>query len=354
VRIAVSVFAFPALFLSLGLAQQKGYRFETRVEAVAVDVSVTRDNQPVGGLTAENFEIKDNGVLQEVDLVQVETAPVEAFLILDNSGSVAGTKLERLRVAVRTFLSGLGDQDRAALMTFFHHLRLNQELTSDLPMLYQALDETTPKGGTALYDALFAGLKLAEPPVRRPVIVLFTDSEDTASRMGEKALLPMVKESNAVIYVIGVTTSMSEELFPAPVTEKHPRDIASRVHHYPRAVQPTNPLRENLHQGPGSKSRPGIGNVWVERQRKNQFMREVAETAGGRFWYVDDEEKLEAQFVRALEEIKSRYLVSYTPRGVDEPGWHSIEVKLKHRKGDVRARRGYFSSHRSSDIGHHP
>jgi VWFA-related protein len=338
----IGTLLFPATILAHGLPQQKGYRFETRVQAVAVDVSITRDGRPIGGLTAENFEVKDNGVLQEVDLVQVETAPVQAILVLDNSGSVAGSKLERLRAAVRAFLSGLREHDQAALLTFFHHLQFRQELTRDLPSLHRALDSTTATGGTALYDALYAGLKLAEPPVTRPIIVLFTDTEDTASRMGEEAILRMVEGSNAVVYVIGVTTSMSEMLFPAPKMNKDSPVVSSRVHHYPRAVNPTNPTGGHLHLGRNPQLGPGIGSVWVQRQKKNRFMREVAETTGGRFWYTDTEDKLEEQFLRALEEIKSRYLLSYYPRGVEEPGWHSIEVKLKNRKGDVRARRGYF------------
>jgi hypothetical protein len=47
-------------------------------------------------------------------------------------------------------------------------------------------------------------------------------------------------------------------------------------------------------------------------------------------------------FAQALREMKTRYILSYTPRGVPREGWHALEVKLTRREGDVTARRGYF------------
>jgi hypothetical protein len=73
----------------------------------------------------------------------------------------------------------------------------------------------------------------------------------------------------------------------------------------------------------------------------NKFLRQVADETGGRLIQIDDISNMELEFASVLEEIKSRYLLTYYPTGVDEQGWHRLEVKLKNRKGDVRARRGY-------------
>ncbi len=57
---------------------------------------------------------------------------------------------------------------------------------------------------------------------------------------------------------------------------------------------------------------------------------------------IDDVSSMEKEFRRVVEDIRSRYLLTYYPTGVAEDGWHDLEVKLKNRKADVRARRGYY------------
>ena len=173
-------------------AQEPSYRFERRVDAVAVDIAVTDDGRPVDGLTAANFEIRDNGVLQQIDRIQVETAPVDAILVLDNSRSVAGRKLEELRAAVGYFIAGLRNDDRVALVTFSNHIRLCQSLTVERTVLLDALDGIVARGLTALKDGLYGGLSLAEPPAERPIVVLFSDGLDNASRTSESELLELV------------------------------------------------------------------------------------------------------------------------------------------------------------------
>ena len=92
--------------------------FAVGVESVYVDVFVTEGGQPVVGLTASDFELKDNGVRQPVELVGVESFPLTTFLVLDTSGSVDGDKLIQLQAAGRALLGGLRAGDEASLMTF--------------------------------------------------------------------------------------------------------------------------------------------------------------------------------------------------------------------------------------------
>ena len=68
----------------------------------------------------------------------------------------------------------------------------------------------------------------------------------------------------------------------------------------------------------------------------------LAEDTGGRVVYASDEAALEATFLEVLREFRQRYVLSYAPTGVSDDGWHSIEVKLRGKSGEVRARRGYF------------
>jgi len=109
------------------------------VEGVYVDVFVTDDNRPVVGLAASDFELKDDGVRQPVEMVTVESVPLTTFLVLDTSGSVAGEKLLRLQAAARALLGGLRDGDEAALSTFDHEVRVRVPPTSDRKHLERAV-----------------------------------------------------------------------------------------------------------------------------------------------------------------------------------------------------------------------
>ena len=92
------------------VAQQ---RFTARTEAVRVDVLVADGARLIHGLTAADFEVRDNGVVQSVDQVQTEHLPLNVIVALDTSSSVAGDRLEHLVGAVRALVHGLAEGDRA-------------------------------------------------------------------------------------------------------------------------------------------------------------------------------------------------------------------------------------------------
>lgn len=102
-----------------GLLQQPAPpRFRVAVDAVSVDALVTRGGRPVSGLSANDFEVRDNGVPQQVKVVSVEAVPVNVVLALDVSESVAGERLASLADAGRAAVRGLRAIDRAAILTF--------------------------------------------------------------------------------------------------------------------------------------------------------------------------------------------------------------------------------------------
>ena len=73
-----------------------------------------------------------------------------------------------------------------------------------------------------------------------------------------------------------------------------------------------------------------------------RFLNELADETGGKVVNAESSERLKETFLQVINEFRSRYLLIYTPRGVDSRGWHPIEVKLKNRRGQVTARRGYL------------
>ena len=106
--------------------------FSSKVEAVRVDVLVTDRDKAVLGLKPSDFELRDNGVLQQVDLVSFEQIPLNVVLALDMSDSVIGERLENLRGAAGAVLDGLKPEDQAGLITFSHVVVQASRLTSPL------------------------------------------------------------------------------------------------------------------------------------------------------------------------------------------------------------------------------
>jgi hypothetical protein len=127
--------------------------FTSKVEAVRVDVLVTDRGQPVLGLDPSDFEIEDNGVAQQVDLVSFEQIPLNVILALDMSDSVAGERLENLRAAGTAAISALRKNDQAAIVTFSHVVVRGAALTADLAPVKRALrtraDRARPPSSTA-------------------------------------------------------------------------------------------------------------------------------------------------------------------------------------------------------------
>jgi len=278
--------------------------FRVGVEAVSVDVFVTRKGTALRGLGAEDFVVKDNGVLQRVEVVDRKTTPTTAVLALDRSASVSGRKLELLRAAARTFLKELRPQDEAALLEFDHRIELLHEATTDRAAVSNALDGLETGGASSVIDALYLSLE------RRwgtglPLVVLFTDGRDAGSWLENEDVLRAARESSTLLHVVG--------------TEIRGLQIAR------------------------STSGAGFAPVFTEPGYV-YLLRRAAETTGGAYWAVDSADHLEATFRKVLEAANERYVLRYEPRGVARRGLHRLEVSVRRRGVDVRARQEYVIS----------
>ena len=78
-------------------------------------------------------------------------------------------------------------------------------------------------------------------------------------------------------------------------------------------------------------------------ERRASFSRELSEVTGGRLIAIESTNDLSATFTRILEEFRMRYLISYSPQGVDAGGWHRLDVRVRGRGLTVKARPGYFA-----------
>ena len=283
--------------------------FRTAVDGVRVDVLVSENRRSVRGLTAANFVLRDRGVVQVIDSVSFEDVPVSVMLVLDTSSSVRGTALTHLRQAASAVVDRLTPADRAALMTFNGAVSLDCDWTSDRRQLQDAIGRVDAGGATALHDAAYAALMLRDPSPGRPLVLVFSDAADTASWLPGARVVELVQRHDAVVY--GVTLRGAETR-PLGYLADFTSGIQAHL--------------ENVAAG----------------AFKESFIERLAGESGGSVFLAEESGELRAAFERIVAEFRSRYVITYMPRGVEPAGWHPLQVSLKGRSGRVTARRGYL------------
>ncbi len=277
--------ASPARVISAHAVRQQQPVFSSRVDAVRVDVLVTEGGKPVRGLQPGDFEVRDNGVLQSVNLVSLESLPTDVVLAFDSSSSIAGARLGQLRSASDILLDELKNGDRVALVTFSHVARVGSALTSDLGGVRTALERLVAEGDTALHDGTYLALAMGEATTGRSLLLVFSEGVDTSSWLSGDAVVEAAKRTQMTAYAVSV---------------------AARG------------------KGPG-------------------FLRDLCAATGGRLIELESTWNLSSTFLDLLDEFRTRYLLSYVPRGVSADGWHQLNVRVKRRAATVVARSGYFA-----------
>lgn len=272
--------AATAMLASAAVRAQDAPTFRSGVASVRVDVLVTDNRRVVAGLQASDFEVTDNGVAQQIELISFAQLPLNVVMAFDLSNSITGERLGHLRSAAAAVLAGLGRDDRAALLTFSDRLQRPYPLTRDRDRVRAALDELAPQGLTALIDGAYAGLTLAGADTGRDLLLVFSDGVDTASILPADRVLEAARRTDVTVY--GVTIRGAEA-----------------------------------------------------------FLKELSEDTGGRAVAIQSTTDLQKTFLAILDEFRQRYVLSFTPRGVPNSGWHRLQVRVKGRRPTIVARQGY-------------
>jgi len=318
-----------------GAQSQEGFRFKSGVEFVNVTATVTDNNgRFVSGLRQEDFTVYEDGQIQDVSHFSSDRVPVSLGIALDSSGSMTPEKVETARAAIeRLIVKLLDEDDELFFMEFATRARLIQGWTTNRQLISDALRRIEPVGGTALYDAVADALPTAEEGRnRKKALLVISDGNDTNSNIGVSALRQRIRESEVLVYALGVDSTSKDTRVQPPVQ-----------------FPPTIPFP---FPGGGRRRYPPIGGgggttTWPRSpgERVNaDALRQITDDTGGRTEIVRGFDGLDSATARIADELSRQYFLGYTSSVNKDGRWHSIRVTVRDRNLMVRARKGYVAS----------
>ena len=172
---------------------------------ILVPVSVNDPlNRPVSGLERENFRVFEDKVPQPITQFAMDDEPVAVGLVFDTSGSMGG-KLSRSRMAAAQFFRIANPEDEFFLVEFDDSPRLRVPLTSDTGTIENELIFSKSHGSTALLDAVYMALhEMKRSKRNKKALLIISDGGDNHSRYSQKEVTEVLRESDVLIYSIGV------------------------------------------------------------------------------------------------------------------------------------------------------
>ena len=255
------------------------------VNLVLLDATVkTKSGQIMSDLKKEDFEVREDGVAQKIDVFSRDALPINVALVLDLSDSI-GPFLGPLRDAANTALAALKPDDEVALFTFSTEAQLRVPFTTDKKQIAEQINSFRAGGATNINDGIFLASQylLKLPPKGRRVIILISDDVGTdAGGQGTRDIVTEAIAADAVLYNLKIPGyNPPQTLFAASMI-------------------------------------PGLVNI-----------RKVTDDTGGEIFNVQDVAHLDAVFRALIERIKTRYTLGYYTNASAALGKpHKLDVRL--------------------------
>jgi Ca-activated chloride channel family protein len=292
-RIASVITAAVALTISLSA---QGQKIKVATNSVPVYVTVTDlEKRLVPDLVLEDFEVLDNLKPQQVNVFENKPVPITSVVMIDTSGSMTGN-LDFVKLGVEQFLLRLLPDDKAQVGEFSDKIKFHPgEFIDNRDRLIYLLKNDLDFGyPTRLWDAADASLQRLEPMDGRKVLVLFTDGDDTSSKIGVSKVMDRAREKDIMIYGVGLVS----EYFNGQ----------SRV-----------------------------------RSQPDRSLKKLAEDTGGGYFELKRTADLNETFTRVAQELHSQYVLGFSPETLDGKV-HKLDVRVKKGGMTARARKTYTAS----------
>jgi len=303
-------------------AQSRPGQDEDLGAAIKVDVDVVslyctvhnKQNGLIASLTRNDFDLAEDAKPQTIKYFSKETnIPLTIGMLIDVSGSQA-TMIDPERQAGSQFFSNvLKNKDVAFLISFGADSELLQDITGTPRLLQRGLGQLklntgysgptsgpvptmNHQRGTVMYDAVYlAANDILAHESGRKAIILITDGEDEGSKLSMKAAIEAAQKADSIIY----------------------------------------------------------GILYVDRRFYGGFnigysgesvLKQMSEETGGRLFTVGGKNTLESIFQQIEEEMRTQYLIGYTPTNPNKDGsFRKIDLKTHDKDQKVQVRKGYYA-----------
>jgi Ca-activated chloride channel family protein len=255
------------------------------VNLVLIDTTVkTKDGKIMTDLKKDDFEVREDGAVQKLDVFSRDELPLDVALVLDLSDSI-DPFLAPLRDASTIALAALKPNDEVSLFTFSTEAEMRLPLTKDKNKIADLINTFEARGATNINDGIFSAAEyfLKTPPTGRRVIILISDDVGTdAGGQGTNDIITELIAADAVVYNLKIPG------YNPPGTMQH------------------------------SAMTPGLVNI-----------PKVMEATGGELFNVQDVAHLDAVFSALIQRLKTRYTLGfYTNATGGEGKPHKLEVRL--------------------------
>jgi VWFA-related protein len=268
--------------------------FRIGTNLVALNVSVfDSQGQVIKGLPKSAFTVLEDSVRQDISVFRQEDVPVSLGLIIDNSASMRN-KRERVVSSALAMIRASNPDDEVFAIYFNGRPELVQEFTGDIGLLEKSLRSIHPAGETAMRDAVLLGIDHLRAGARRDkrVLVVITDGEDNSSIATQKRLVEAARQSNVIVYGIGLLGDEEPE----------------------------------------------------SAERARGSLDELTLATGGRSWFPKDAGAVAQITPEIAHEIRNQYILGYTPANAAKEGkWRTIKVEVNVPGATVRTRPGYYA-----------
>lgn len=286
------LFFLSIFLLSLNTQAQDDDVIKVDSSLVVLNATISdATGKPIRGLKQKDFQIFENGNLQEVSFFSTEQTPFAAVILIDSSGSME-ERVSMARSAAMRFLDGLRVDDMVSVYNFDSKVNLIQEFSNSKD-IGEGVYGLKANGMTVLNDAIYkAAQDLSQRAEQRRAIIVLSDGADTRSGKSADKALKAALAVNATIYTVDMS-----------------------------AVEAT-----------GGAART-----------QNQIaLKTFAEKSGGRFVATPGGVALREAFKNIVEELGIQYTIGYQPTNLAKDGkWRAIDLTVARPEAKVRTRKGY-------------
>jgi Ca-activated chloride channel family protein len=280
------------------IAQQppatQGPTFKSGTQVVSLFVTVLdAQKRLVPSLTQNDFEVFDNDKPQPITYFDNSVHPITVVTMLDTSGSMTLT-IDLLRQAAEQFVIRLLPDDKARVGAFNDKIQFAGRFTNNRDELVGAIKDLDYGNGTRLWDAVGASLDELKGIEGRRVVLVFTDGDDTESKIGLGNVVERARADEVMVYAIG--------------------------------------LESNYFNG-----------QHMVRSKPDRGLRRISDETGGGYFELEKSTDLAPTFTRVAYELHSQYVIGFTPTQLDGRV-HKLTVKMKQPGMTARARRSYVAA----------